>query len=52
MHHLNEGDPAPVFEALDQEGRQQKLTDYAGQKLALYFYPKDNTPGVRIRPVA
>lgn len=45
MHHLNEGDPAPAFEALDQEGRTQTLKDYAGQKLALYFYPKDNTPG-------
>ncbi|MDA9863514.1 thioredoxin-dependent thiol peroxidase [Flavobacteriales bacterium] len=45
MHHLNEGDPAPVFEAKDQQGRQQTLTDYSGQKLALYFYPKDNTPG-------
>ena len=45
MHHLNEGDPAPVFEALDQQGRQQTLTDDSGQKLALYFYPKDNTPG-------
>jgi len=45
MHHLNEGDPAPAFEALDQEGRSQTLQDYSGQKLALYFYPKDNTPG-------
>ena len=45
MHHLNEGDPAPAFEALDQEGRTQSLKDYAGQKLALYFYPKDATPG-------
>lgn len=45
MHHLNEGDQAPAFEALDQQGKTHKLSDYAGHKLVLYFYPKDNTPG-------
>lgn len=45
MHHLNVGDPAPPFAALDQNEKTQRLEDYRGQKLALYFYPKDNTPG-------
>lgn len=45
MHHLNVGDPAPEFSALDQDGKTHTLQDYKGQKVALYFYPKDNTPG-------
>lgn len=45
MHHLNKGDQAPAFEALDQQGKTHKLSDYTGHKLVLYFYPKDNTPG-------
>ena len=45
MHHLNVGDPAPAFEALDQDGKTHRLSDYAGRRVALYFYPKDNTPG-------
>lgn len=45
MHHLNEGDQAPAFEALDQQGKTHTLADYKGHKLVLYFYPKDNTPG-------
>ena len=39
------GDPAPDFAAPDQYGRTVRLADYAGQTLALYFYPKDDTPG-------
>ena len=42
---LKEGDKAPVFTALDQNGRKVSLKDYKGQKVILYFYPKDNTPG-------
>ena len=42
--HLNEGDKAPNFEGLDQDGNTVKLSDYKGKKLVLYFYPKDNTP--------
>lgn len=42
--HLNEGDKAPTFEGLDQNGNTIKLSDYKGKKLVLYFYPKDNTP--------
>lgn len=45
MHHLNEGDAAPAFEALDQDGKNHRLSDYSGKKVVLYFYPKDNTPG-------
>lgn len=45
MHHLKEGDMAPGFSATDQYGKEIKLSDYAGKKLILYFYPKDNTPG-------
>ena len=42
--HLKEGDKAPNFEGLDQDGNTIKLSDYKGKKLVLYFYPKDNTP--------
>ena len=45
MHHLQVGDPAPAFDALDQDGNPHRLADYAGRNLVLYFYPKDNTPG-------
>ena len=37
--------PAPVFALPDQAGNIVKLTDFKGQKVVLYFYPKDNTPG-------
>lgn len=43
--HLKIGDKAPAFEAPDQNGETRRLSDYAGKKLILYFYPKDNTPG-------
>lgn len=42
---LNRGDKAPYFEGKDQNGETVRLTDFAGKKLVLYFYPKDNTPG-------
>jgi peroxiredoxin Q/BCP len=39
------GDKAPAFDAVDQDGNPISLKDYNGQKLVLYFYPKDDTPG-------
>ena len=39
------GDPAPDFHATDTAGQPIALSDFAGQTLVLYFYPKDNTPG-------
>ena len=45
MTHLKPGDAAPAFSAPDQTGTTRTLGDYAGQKLVLYFYPKDDTPG-------
>jgi len=45
MTKLKEGDPAPDFAGVDQYGKEVKLSDFAGKKLVLYFYPKDNTPG-------
>lgn len=45
MSVLKEGMKAPDFKGYDQEGREISLSDFAGKKLVLYFYPKDNTPG-------
>jgi len=42
---LKEGDKAPDFESKDQNGNPVKLSDFEGQKVVLYFYPKDDTPG-------
>lgn len=42
---LKVGDIAPAFEGIDQNENPIKLSDFTGKKLALYFYPKDNTPG-------
>ena len=39
------GDRAPDFAAPDQTGRTVRLADFAGRPLALYVYPKDETPG-------
>ncbi len=42
---LEAGDPAPPFLLPDQDGTMHGLSDYAGRIVALYFYPKDMTPG-------
>jgi len=42
---LAEGDVAPDFIARDQTGAPVKLSDLRGQRVVLYFYPKDDTPG-------
>ena len=42
---LETGTKAPDFELYDQNGEMHKLSDYLGQKVILYFYPKDQTAG-------
>jgi peroxiredoxin Q/BCP len=39
------GQPAPAFKLQDQDGKWHSLADYKGKWVALYFYPKDDTPG-------
>lgn len=43
--NLTLGSPAPNFSANNQNGETKSLSHYAGKKLVLYFYPKDDTPG-------
>ena len=42
---LQVGEKAPDVLGLDQNGNEIRLSDFKGKKLALYFYPKDNTSG-------
>jgi peroxiredoxin Q/BCP len=42
---LGDGDKAPDFELSAAEGKPVQLADFAGRKLVLYFYPKDDTSG-------
>ena len=42
---LEAGTKAPDFTLPDQNGEMHSLSDYAGKRVILYFYPKDNTPG-------
>jgi peroxiredoxin Q/BCP len=42
---LKPGDPAPDFEAISDAGEKVKLSDFRGQRVVLYFYPKDDTSG-------
>ncbi len=42
---LDVGDPAPDFTLPDQEGEQVTLSDFRGQTVVVYFYPKADTPG-------
>jgi len=42
---LQENDLAPDFKAQDQNGKEHQLSDFRGRRLALFFYPKDMTPG-------
>lgn len=44
MTHLKTGDKAPDFTSVNQHNETVNLSDYQGQKVVLYFYPKDNTP--------
>ena len=49
---LEIGTKAPDFSLPDQNGTIHTLKSYAGKKLLLYFYPKDNTPGCTKQAVA
>ena len=42
---LEAGNQAPDFEFQDSQGDLRKLSDYSGQTIVVYFYPKDDTPG-------
>lgn len=42
---LEIGNKAPDFKLLNQDGSEISLSDFKGQRVILYFYPKDNTPG-------
>lgn len=42
---LKVGDTAPEFELADQDGRVRSLKEFKDQKVLVYFYPKDDTPG-------
>jgi peroxiredoxin Q/BCP len=45
MAQLQAGNIAPDFEAVTDEGKTIKLSDYRGKRVVLYFYPADDTPG-------
>ncbi len=45
MALLKTGDKAPKFKLLDQNNNKVSLSDFSGQKLLIYFYPKADTPG-------
>ena len=49
MKHLKVGDQAPNFSGIDQNDKITTLLDFKGKKLAIYFYPKDNTPGCTVQ---
>lgn len=42
---LQEGMKAPKFKGVDQNGNEINSTSFKGKKIAIYFYPKDDTPG-------
>jgi peroxiredoxin Q/BCP len=45
MKQLKEGDKAPAFEGINQDGKTIRLDNLKGKKVILYFYPKDFTSG-------
>lgn len=47
--HLKQGDKAPAFTGVDQDGKTISLKDYKGKKIVLYFYPEDDTPTCTIQ---
>ena len=46
---LKKGSKAPEFQLCDQEGKTVNISDYKGQKVLLWFYPKASTPGWTIQ---
>ncbi|MFA5293776.1 MAG: thioredoxin-dependent thiol peroxidase [Phycisphaerae bacterium] len=46
---LKAGDTAPAFELLGQDSKTVKLSDFAGKKVLVYFYPKAETPGCTVQ---
>tara|TARA_Y100001970_G_C14176205_1_gene827120 strand:- start:1596 stop:1772 length:177 start_codon:yes stop_codon:yes gene_type:complete len=42
---LKKGSKAPEFQLCDQDGKTVNISDYKGQKVLLWFYPKASTPG-------
>ena len=48
MTTLQKGDKAPQFSALDQDGKPHTLSDYAGKKLVIFFYPAASTPSCTV----
>lgn len=42
---IKEGMAAPEFRLSGSDGREHSLSDYRGQTVVIYFYPRDNTPG-------
>ncbi|KAF5033262.1 putative peroxiredoxin bcp [anaerobic digester metagenome] len=49
---LKSGDKAPDISLLDQNAKPTRLSDFKGQKVVLYFYPRDNTAGCTRQAVA
>jgi thioredoxin-dependent peroxiredoxin len=48
MNTLKKGDEAPQFTAVDQDGTTHKLSDYAGKKLVVFFFPAASTPSCTV----
>ena len=49
MTHLKIGDSAPAINSVDQNGDAITLEQFKGEKVVLYFYPKDMTPGCTVQ---
>lgn len=48
-YRLQEGDDAPAFDLADAEGKRWRSEDLRGQRVVLYFYPADSTPGCTVQ---
>lgn len=49
MNRLTAGDKAPQFSLVDQNNETVSLSDFAGKKVLVYFYPKAMTPGCTVQ---